>query len=48
MSEKNPKGTGFNYGDSGERMPKGTKIKRNKDGTISFITPKNDDKKKKK
>ena len=45
-NKKNPKGTAFSYGDSAEIMPKGTKIKHNKNGTISFIVPKKEENKK--
>lgn len=44
-TKKQPKGTGFSYPISGEALPKGTTIKKNPDGTISFVPPKKDKKK---
>ena len=38
-TKNQPKGTGFNYGISGEMHPKGTTIKHNPDGTVTLVPP---------
>lgn len=39
MTNKQPKGTGFADTAHGKRLPKGTKITKNSDGTISVKQP---------
>ena len=40
MSTKTKKGTAFGYEVQGKQYVKGTKFKKNKDGTISPVVPK--------
>lgn len=41
----NSKKSGFNAPTIGTRYPKGSKIKKNADGTVSVVTPKSKSKK---
>lgn len=48
-TKKRERGSGFSSPEVGQVHPAGTKIRKNKDGTITLIEPKKkDDKKKKK
>lgn len=38
--KNNDRGTGFAAPISGRTAPKGTKVKKNKDGTITLVEPK--------
>lgn len=40
MASKSTKGTGFKAPTIGVRHPAGSTIKRNKDGTVSIVSPK--------
>lgn len=40
MAESKKSGTGFSAPTIGTKYPKGSKIKKNPDGTITVVTPK--------